>query len=126
MAPQAGEQSETSSGGTSTPQPDDAMARALQMMAESLSLMNQKDPPIYAPQLPPYSAENMPVFDGNNVTAFIERYEDIVRYYNFTDSMKIDRLTAHCKPRQRAIIQASEEYSEVVDKGSWRIFREGL
>jgi hypothetical protein len=105
---------------------DDAMARALQMMAEAMGTLNRQNPPIYAPQLPPYPIENLPVFNGSNVTAFLKRYEDIAKYHNFTDKMKIDQLTAHCKTRQRAIIQASKEYSEATEESSWNILRTGL
>jgi hypothetical protein len=105
---------------------DDAIARALQIIAEAMGTLNRQSPPIYAPQLPPYPIENMPVFDGSNVTAFLDRYEDIAKYHNFTDKMKIDRLTAHCKTKQRAIIQASEEYAEATKEDSWAILRTGL
>jgi hypothetical protein len=42
------------------------------MMAEAMGTLNRQSPPIYAPQLPPYPIENMPVFDGSNVTAFLD------------------------------------------------------
>jgi hypothetical protein len=97
---------------------DNAIARALQIIAEAIGTLNRQNPPIYALQLPPYPIENLLVFNSSNVTAFLKRYEDIAKYYNFTDKIKIDQLTAHYKTRQRAIIQASKEYSEVTEESS--------
>ena len=106
------------------PQNDD-MAKLLQMMAQSLQQLGNR-PPVYSTQLPPYPSETVPVFDGTNVTTFLERFEDMSKYYEFTDKMKIDRLSAHCKPKQRAIIQASNEYSNALVTESWKEFREAL
>jgi hypothetical protein len=105
---------------------EDAMAKALQMMAESLQYLGKQTPPIYASQLPPYPANSVPTFNGNNVTTFLERYEEMAKYYNFTDRMTIDRLTAHCEPKQRAIIQASEEYADALINEEWKTLRDEL
>jgi hypothetical protein len=102
------------------------MSKILRMMAENLGHLGKYTQPKFASQLPPYPAESVPVFDGNNITAFLERYEEMSKYYEFTDKMKVDRLTAHCKTKQRAIIQASEEYSEALETGCWKLFREAL
>src|SRR5205823_2988541 len=84
------EVSEVHSGGMATPVPgnEDMMAKVLQMMAESLRQLNKVTPTIYAPHLPPYPAESLRIFDGSNVTSFLERYEDMAKYHNFTDQMK--------------------------------------
>jgi hypothetical protein len=102
------------------------MARALQMMAESLNQIKNQTPLIYAPQLLLYPADSVLTFDGNNVTAFLERYEDMAKYYSFTDKMKIDQLTAHCKAKQRAIIQASKDYADAMINELWKMFRDAL
>jgi hypothetical protein len=86
------------SGGATTPVSDNEMlAKAIQMMAASIEQSRNQTPPIYAPQLPPYPAESVPTFDGSNVTAFLERYEDMATYHSFTNKMMIECLTAHCK-----------------------------
>jgi hypothetical protein len=108
----------------SQPQDND-MTKLLQMMALSLQQLGNR-PPGYATQLPPYPSETVPVFDGTNVTVFLERFEDMAKYYEFTDKMKIDRLSAHCKPKQRAIIQASNEYANATVTSSWKDFRDAL
>ena len=73
------------------------------MMAASLQQLGNRGPTV-ATQLPPYLAETVPVFDGTNVTVFLERFEDMSKYYGFTDKAMIDRLSAHCKLKQWLII----------------------
>jgi hypothetical protein len=128
MTNQASELSEQQSNGATTPNSEQevTLAKVLQMMAESLSQVRSQTPPIYAPQLRPYPADSVPTFDRNNATAFLERYEDMTKYHSFTDIMKINRLTAHCKSKQRAIIQASKDYLEAPITESCKSFRDAL
>ncbi|KAF7446281.1 Asp-protease-2 domain containing protein [Pyrenophora tritici-repentis] len=108
---------------------DDGMTKVLQMMAQSLTKLNEtsrNSTPVYASQLPPYPADSVPTFDGNNVTLFLERFEDMAKYYEFTSKMMIERLTAHCKAKQRAIIQASDEYEESLQTTDWSTLRAAL
>jgi hypothetical protein len=64
------------------------------------------------PQLPPYPNKNLPLFNRTDVTNFLEQYEDIAKYHNFTDKIKVNQILVYYKTKQRAIIKASEEYSE--------------
>src|SRR4051812_45696707 len=99
------------------------MAKVLQRMAASLSQLNatnRSTAPVYASQLSPYPAESVPAFDGNNVTDFIEQFEDLAKFYRYSDSAMINRITAYCKPRQREMIQASYEYEKAVADKSWK------
>jgi hypothetical protein len=66
------------------------MMAAFKMMAETLEAVRSQSLSILMPQLPPYLNENLPLFDGTDVTNFLERYEDMAKYYNFTDKMKVD------------------------------------
>jgi hypothetical protein len=75
------------------------LAKAIQTIAASMEQSRNQTPPIYAPQLLPYSAESVLTFNRSNVTAFLERYEDMATYYLFTNKMMIERLTAHCKAK---------------------------
>jgi hypothetical protein len=108
-------------GGNGTP-----MEKTFKLIAESLDKMGKGTPSFYANQLPPYPAENLSAFNGKDITAFLERYEDMAKYYNLPNKVKIDRITAHCKQRQRAIIQASEEYEKALEDEDWKTFREEL
>ncbi|EDU46042.1 hypothetical protein PtrSN002B_011520 [Pyrenophora tritici-repentis] len=108
---------------------DDGMTKVLQMMAQSLTKLNETSRSstlVYASQLPPYPADSVPTFDGNNVTLFLERFEDMAKYYEFTSKIMIERLTAHCKAKQRAIIQASDEYEESLQTADWSTLRAAL
>jgi hypothetical protein len=105
---------------------DDRMMAAFKMMAETLEAVRSQSPSILMPQLPPYPNENLPLFDGTDVTNFLERYEDMAKYHNFTDKMKVDRLLVYCKTKQRAIIEASEEYSEATFSTDWTTLRTEL
>jgi hypothetical protein len=66
------------------------------------------------------------LFDGTDVTNFLERYEDMAKYYNFTDKMKVDWILVYCKTKQRAIIEASEEYLEATFSTDWTSLRTEL
>jgi hypothetical protein len=101
------------------------MTKILQMMAASLQQLGNRGPTV-ATQLPPYPAETVPVFDGTNVTVFLERFEDMSKYYGFTDKAMVDRLSAHCKPKQWLIIQSSNAYATALVNESWKDFRDAL
>ncbi|KNG49898.1 hypothetical protein TW65_03338 [Stemphylium lycopersici] len=103
----------------------DDMTKILQMMAASLHYIGNRNPTI-ATQLPPYPAETVPVFDGTNVTVFLERFEDMSNYYGFADKAMINRISAHCKPKQWLIIQSSNAYANALVNESWKDLREGL
>jgi hypothetical protein len=88
------------SGGATTPVSDNEMlAKAIQTMAASIEQSRNQTPLIYAPQLPPYPAESVPTFNRSNVTAFLERYEDMATYHSFINKMMIECLTAHYKAK---------------------------
>ncbi|KAK1916513.1 hypothetical protein P3342_012137 [Pyrenophora teres f. teres] len=99
------------------------MAKVLQIMA---GMASRSATPVYASQLPPYPADSVPTFDGNNVTLFIERYEEMARYYKFTPEMMLERLSAHCSHKQKEIIQSMEEFEEAQRTGSWKDLRKAL
>ena len=108
---------------------DSDIAKVLQIMAASLTQLNatsRSNTPVYASQLPPYPSESVPTFDGKNITMFLERFEEMAKYYEFTGKMMIDRLTAHCNPKQRAIIQASDKYKEALQDKDWKSFQKAL
>lgn len=102
------------------------IAKSLARMAEALFHINKEPHHMYNPNLPAYPANSVPTFDGNNVTSFLEEYENMTKYYNFTDQMRIERLTAHCSERQRHIIQASDEYSKACIDFKWSDLRASL
>jgi hypothetical protein len=85
------------------------------LIAESLDKIGKGTPSFYTNQLPPYPAKNLLAFNSKDITAFLERYKDMAKYYNLPNKVKIDRITAHCKQRQRAIIQASKEYEKALE-----------
>ncbi|CAN9171404.1 unnamed protein product [Alternaria alternata] len=103
----------------------DDITKILQMMAASLHYIGSRNPTV-ATQLPPYPAETVPVFDGTNVTVFLERFEDISNYYRFADKAMINRISAHCKPKQWLIIQSSNAYANALVNESWKDLRETL
>jgi len=108
------------------PHDDPNIVRILTMMSESLQTLGKVTPPVVATQLPPYPVGMVPTFDGSNVTAFLESFEDMAQYYQLSDKMKIDRLTAHCKPKQRIIIQSSTDYASALKDECWKDLRESL
>ena len=69
------------------------------MIAASLQQLGNRGLTVTT-QLLPYPAKTVPVFNGTNVTVFLERFEDMSKYYSFTDKAIVDRLSAHCKPKQ--------------------------
>jgi hypothetical protein len=82
---------------------------------ESLDKIGKGTLSFYANQLPPYLAENLLAFNSKDITAFLERYKDIAKYYNLPNKVKINQITTYCKQRQRAIIQASKEYKKALE-----------
>jgi hypothetical protein len=66
------------------------------------------------------------LFDGTDITNFLEQYKDIAKYYNFTDKIKVDWILIYYKIKQRAIIKASKEYLEATFLTDWTTLRTEL
>lgn len=73
-----------------------------------------------------FPPENILNFNGQNVTAFLEAYEDMAKYYQFSKLEMIERITTYCQPSPQRKIRYSEEYSEAIEKKDWATFRQAL
>jgi hypothetical protein len=87
--------------------PESDVVMILRALTKAMSLRG-KNQPIIASQLPPYPQDSIKTFNSTNITALLESYKDMSKYYELSDKTKVDQITAHFRTHERSVIQAIE------------------